>query len=101
MLERRAPAACGQYVEFTGEGVALILEVAILDVRVGQSGAFKDVLRDAQHLRSLAHHCPRRHLVGKNAGGLPLTSQCPGYISHELQRLIETTHVDGFRRSPG
>ncbi|MGH8218361.1 MAG: antibiotic biosynthesis monooxygenase family protein [Steroidobacteraceae bacterium] len=37
-------------------------------MRVGQSGAFEDAFRGAQH-----------HV-----------SQCPGYVSHELRRCIET-----------
>jgi heme-degrading monooxygenase HmoA len=72
-----------------GEG--MILEVAILKVRSGQTEAFEDAFCDAQHILSAT----------------------PGYVSHELQRSIEERdkylllvkwrkledHTIGFRQS--
>lgn len=70
----------------------VILEVAPLQVRPGQSGAFEAAFRQAQ----------------------PIISSMPGYISHELHRCIEreneylllvrwqtlNDHQLGFRQSP-
>jgi heme-degrading monooxygenase HmoA len=69
----------------------LILEVALLNVRAGQSEAFENAFRDAQNIIQVM----------------------PGYVSHELQRCIEEQnkylllvkwrrfedHTIGFRQS--
>jgi len=69
----------------------MVLEVAILDVRAGGSGAFEVAFREAQAI--LAAH--------------------PGYRRHALRRCLETpdrylllvwwesleSHTEGFRRS--
>jgi heme-degrading monooxygenase HmoA len=71
----------------------MVLEVALLDVRPGQSDAFEAAFLDAQHILS--------------ASG--------GYQRHELRRCIEApdrylllvwwdsleSHTQGFRQSPG
>jgi len=70
----------------------MILEVAILNVRPGQEAAFEQAFTQAS----------------------PLIASIPGYISHELQRCLETSnryillvqwqtledHTIGFRTSP-
>lgn len=70
----------------------MILEVAILNVRPGQAEAFEAAFRQAA----------------------PLIAATPGYISHELQKCLETpdryillaywesleAHTIGFRQSP-
>lgn len=70
----------------------MILEVAILNVKPGEEPAFERDFHDAS-----------RHI-----------SQSPGYLSHELQRCLETkhrylllakwetleAHTEGFRKSP-
>lgn len=70
----------------------MILEVAILNVRPGQAEAFEAAFRQAA----------------------PLIAAIPGYISHELQKCLETpdryillaywesleAHTIGFRQSP-
>jgi heme-degrading monooxygenase HmoA len=69
----------------------VILEVAVLNVRTGQSDAFEEAFRKAERI----------------------ISAMPGYISHELQRCVELEnqyvllvrwraledHTDGFRKS--
>lgn len=69
----------------------MILEVAVLNVRQGQSGAFEEAFRKAQKI----------------------IAAIPGYVSHELQRCIEDNdkylllvrwrrledHTIGFRQS--
>ena len=71
----------------------MILEVALLNVRPGMSGAFEEAFRHAS----------------------PIISAMPGYISHQLQHCIEApdrylllvnwetleAHTVGFRGSPG
>ena len=70
----------------------MILEVAVLNVRAGQSHAFEQAFAQAQDI----------------------ISSTPGYISHQLQRCIEVSgryillvnwwkledHTVGFRQSP-
>jgi heme-degrading monooxygenase HmoA len=70
----------------------MVLEVAILNVRPGQSRAFEDAFREAQQL----------------------IASMPGYERHELRRCLETpdrylllvwwdsleSHTEGFRKSP-
>jgi heme-degrading monooxygenase HmoA len=70
----------------------MVLEVAILNVRPGQSDAFEAAFRGAQQIIAAS----------------------PGYQSHELRRCVETadrflllvwwdtleSHTQGFRRSP-
>jgi heme-degrading monooxygenase HmoA len=70
----------------------MILEVAILNVRPGQAGAFEAAFSEAQ----------------------AIIAAMPGYASHELQRCLETPdqyillvrwqtledHTRGFRQSP-
>lgn len=70
----------------------MILEIAILNVRPGQNAAFEHAFGEAQ----------------------VLISGMPGYISHRLQRCLESSskyvllvnwerledHTIGFRRSP-
>lgn len=70
----------------------MILEVAILNIRPGQSDAFEAAFREAA----------------------PIIASIPGYISHELQKCIEApdryillaqwetleAHTVGFRSSP-
>jgi heme-degrading monooxygenase HmoA len=70
----------------------MILEVAILDVRTGQASEFEAAFKQAA----------------------PLIEAIPGYISHELQKCLETpgrylllarwetleAHTIGFRGSP-
>ena len=70
----------------------VILEVAVLNIRPGKSAEFEAAFRDAQGIISSAR----------------------GYISHELQRCVETRdryvllvrwqtledHTQGFRGSP-
>jgi heme-degrading monooxygenase HmoA len=72
--------------------LTMILEVAILNIRPGQSGAFEAAFRTAS----------------------PLIASIPGYLGHELQCCIETpdrylllarwetleAHTVGFRGSP-
>ena len=69
----------------------MILEVAMLNVRAGQSAAFEQAFAQAQ----------------------PILCHTPGYISHQLQRCLETPnkyvllvnwnrledHTIGFRQS--
>jgi heme-degrading monooxygenase HmoA len=71
----------------------MILEVAVLNVRVGCEAAYEAAFRDASRI----------------------IAAMPGYISHALQRCIEVpnryillvnwdsleAHTVGFRRSPG
>jgi heme-degrading monooxygenase HmoA len=71
----------------------MVLEVAILNVRPGESERFEVAFREAQQFISAA----------------------PGYRRHELQRCVETpdrylllawwdsleSHTEGFRKSPG
>jgi len=71
----------------------MIMEVAILDVRQGQTEAFEIAFVKAS----------------------PLIAAAPGYISHELQKCLETprryillaywetleSHTVNFRESPG
>lgn len=71
----------------------MILEVAILNVRPGQEAAFEQAFAEAS----------------------PIIASMRGYISHELQRCLETSnrylllvqwqtleaHTVGFRTSPG
>ena len=70
----------------------MILEVATLDVRPGRTDAFETAFAKAQNI----------------------IAAMPGYLSHELQRCVETPHryillvrwarledhTQGFRRSP-
>jgi len=70
----------------------LILEVAILDVKPGNSSAFEAAFRQAE----------------------PIINSMKGHVSHELQRCIEKPdryillvrwerledHTEGFRKSP-
>jgi heme-degrading monooxygenase HmoA len=70
----------------------MILEVAVLNVRPGQAEAFEAAFRQAA----------------------PLIAATPGYLSHELQKCLETpdryillaywetveAHTIGFRQSP-
>ena len=70
----------------------MILEVAVLNVRLGMGGAFEEAFRQASSI----------------------ISAMPGYISHQLQRCIEVpnryvllvnwetleAHTVGFRGSP-
>lgn len=70
----------------------MILEVAVLNVRSGQSDQFENAFRQAS----------------------PLIASVPGYVRHELQQCIETpdrylllvtwetleAHTVGFRQSP-
>lgn len=74
-------------------GSRVVLEVAVLDVRCGETEAFEAAFREAQQI----------------------ISACPGYQRHELRRCIEgpdrylllvwwdslESHTEGFRRSPG
>jgi heme-degrading monooxygenase HmoA len=69
----------------------MILEVAILDVKAGQTRAFEAAFRQAERIISAS----------------------PGYLSHELQRCVEKSnrylllvrwrtledHTEGFRNS--
>jgi len=69
----------------------VILEVAMLNVKAGQIGAFEAAFRQAQ----------------------PIISASPGYLSHELHRCVEAQnqylllvrwqrledHTEGFRKS--
>lgn len=69
----------------------MILEVAILDIRSGESAAFEAAFREAQSILAAS----------------------PGYSRHELRRCVERTgrylllvwwdslesHTEGFRRS--
>jgi len=71
---------------------AMVLEVAILNVRAGEAEAFEAAFRDAQ----------------------PLLSASPGYQRHQLRRCVEAdhrylllvwwdsleSHTQGFRGSP-
>lgn len=71
----------------------MVLEVAILNVRSGESDAFEAAFLEAQ----------------------PLLAASPGYQRHELRRCLEAaqrylllvwwesleSHTEGFRRSPG
>jgi heme-degrading monooxygenase HmoA len=71
----------------------MVLEVAILDVRRGESAAFEAAFREAS----------------------PILSASRGYQRHELRRCVEASdrylllvwwdslesHTEGFRRSPG
>jgi heme-degrading monooxygenase HmoA len=75
-----------------GKLIQMILEVAILNVRPGQTEAFEAAFMQAA----------------------PLIAAIPGYISHELQKCLETphryillaywetveAHTIGFRQSP-
>jgi heme-degrading monooxygenase HmoA len=70
----------------------MILEVAVLNVRSGEESAFEEAF----------------------AAASPLIASAPGYLSHELQRCVETkgrylllvrwetleAHTIGFRQSP-
>ena len=70
----------------------MVLEVAILDVRPGESPAFEAAFREAQQLIAAS----------------------PGYQRHELRRCLEAadrylllvwwdsleSHTEGFRKSP-
>ena len=70
----------------------MIHEVAILNIRSGKSTAFENAFAQAQ----------------------PIISSIPGYVSHQLQRCLETPdkylllvewrnledHTIGFRQSP-
>jgi heme-degrading monooxygenase HmoA len=70
----------------------MVLEVAILNIRVGQAAEFEAAFRQAS----------------------PIIASMPGYISHELQKCLETperylllaywttleAHTLGFRQSP-
>ena len=70
----------------------MVLEVAILSVRAGDSGAFEAAFLEAQQIISAS----------------------PGYQRHELRRCLETadrylllvwwesleSHTEGFRKSP-
>ena len=70
----------------------MILETAVLNIRPGQDVAFEQAFRKAQSI----------------------IASMPGYLSHELQRCLETKnqylllvrwgqledHTVGFRRSP-
>ncbi len=71
----------------------MVLEVALLDVRPGESEAFEAAFREAQ----------------------AIVAASPGYQRHELQRCLEAgdryllliwwdtleSHTEGFRGSPG
>jgi heme-degrading monooxygenase HmoA len=71
----------------------VVLEVAILNVRRGEGGAFEAAFREAQQIIAAA----------------------PGYRRHELRRCVEASdrylllvwwdslasHTEGFRKSPG
>lgn len=70
----------------------MILEVAILNIRIGQAADFEAAFKQAS----------------------PIISSMPGYISHELQKCVENpdryillahwetleAHTIGFRSSP-
>ncbi len=70
----------------------MILELALLDVKPGETAAFEAAFREAQ----------------------AIIASMPGYVSHELQRGLETpsryvllvrwqtleAHTQGFRGSP-
>lgn len=70
----------------------MILEVAVLNVKIGQEAEFEMAFDEAQEI----------------------ISSMPGYINHQLQRGIETknryillvnwetleAHTEGFRKSP-
>lgn len=70
----------------------MILEVAILDIRTGKTAEFEAAFQQAS----------------------PLIASMPGYIAHELQKCVETSHryillaywqtleahTIGFRQSP-
>ncbi len=70
----------------------MILEAAVLDVRAGEESAFEQAF----------------------AAASPLIAATPGYLSHQLQRCLETkgrylllvhwenleAHTIGFRQSP-
>jgi len=70
----------------------MVLEVAILNIRAGQSAEFEAAFRQAS----------------------PIIASRPGYVSHELQKCVETperyvllaywttleAHTFGFRQSP-
>ena len=70
----------------------MVLEVAILEVKIGENEAFEAAFSEAQ----------------------AIISSMPGYLSHELQRCIEAesrylllvrwthleAHTEGFRGSP-
>ena len=70
----------------------MVLEVAILDVRAGESDAFESAFQEAQAILAAS----------------------PGYQRHTLQRCVETedrylllvwwdsleSHTEGFRNSP-
>ncbi len=70
----------------------MILELALLDVKPGETAAFEAAFREAQ----------------------AIIASMPGYVSHELQRCLETPsryvllvrwqtledHTRGFRGSP-
>lgn len=70
----------------------MVLEVAILNIRTGQAAEFEAAFRQAS----------------------PLIASMPGYLSHELQKCLETperylllaywttleAHTLGFRQSP-
>jgi heme-degrading monooxygenase HmoA len=74
------------------EEIEMILEVAVLNVRTGESGAFERAFAQAQSI----------------------ISSMPGYVSHQLQRCLESQdkylllvqwqelqdHTIGFRQSP-
>jgi heme-degrading monooxygenase HmoA len=71
----------------------MVLEVAVLNLRAGGSGAFEAAFREAW----------------------PILAASPGYQRHELRRCLEApdrylllvwwdsleSHTQGFRRSPG
>ena len=70
----------------------MILEVAVLDIRTGETAEFEAAFQQAS----------------------PLIASMPGYIDHELQKCVETSHryillvnwqtleahTVGFRQSP-
>ena len=92
MLEMRAAIhAPADRLERWAPGANVILEVAMLNVRSGQSDAFERAFAQAQ----------------------VIISSMPGYVSHQLQRCLETKdkyillvnwqcledHAIGFRQS--
>lgn len=64
---RRAPIMFCTTIHFTLTGNAMILEVAILDVRTGQEAQFEAAFKKAA----------------------PIIASMHGYVSHQLQRCLE------------
>ena len=90
---RQDTARADAYAELQNEATSrMILEVAILDIRTGETAEFEAAFQQAS----------------------PLIASMPGYIAHELQKCVETSHryillvywqtleahTVGFRQSP-